>query len=77
MSAEALGKKVFLLTDCLISKSGADISVYPRGTFFTILALQSRKSVFQPLDVQKQAAPNQRCVSPVLLSNPARQMPIV
>jgi len=28
-------------------------------------------SVFQPLDVQKQAAPNRSWVPPVLLSNPA------
>lgn len=33
MVAEGLGMKVFLLTDCLINKSGADISVYPRGSF--------------------------------------------
>ncbi len=33
MPAEALGMKVFLLTDCLINKSGADISRYPSGGF--------------------------------------------
>lgn len=33
MVAEQLGMKVFLLTDNLINKSGADISVYPNGSF--------------------------------------------
>jgi HAD superfamily hydrolase (TIGR01549 family) len=33
MPAEALGLKVFLLTDCLINKSGVDISRYPNGGF--------------------------------------------
>lgn len=33
MVAQKLGMKVFLLTDCLINKSGADISVYPNGGF--------------------------------------------
>ena len=33
MSAEALGMKVFLLTECLINESGADISKYPNGDF--------------------------------------------
>ena len=33
MIAETLGMKVFLLTDCLINKDGADISRYPRGSF--------------------------------------------
>lgn len=33
MIAQKLGMKVFLLTDCLINKNGADISVYPRGNF--------------------------------------------
>ena len=33
MAAEALGMKVFLLTDCLINKHGKDISRYPRGSF--------------------------------------------
>jgi len=31
MVAEQLGMKVFLLTDCLINKKEADISVYPHG----------------------------------------------
>ena len=31
MVAEKLGMKVFLLTDCLINKSGEDISLYPNG----------------------------------------------
>ena len=33
MVAEKLGMKVFLLTDCLINKSGADIDRYPHGSF--------------------------------------------
>ncbi len=33
MPAENLGMKVFLLTDCLINKSGKDISLYPNGSF--------------------------------------------
>ena len=33
MIAEQLGMKVFLLTDCMINKANADISVYPHGSF--------------------------------------------
>ena len=33
MIAKQLGMQVFLLTDCLISKAGADISQYPHGDF--------------------------------------------
>lgn len=33
MVAQKLGMKVFLLTDCLINKNDADISVYPHGSF--------------------------------------------
>lgn len=33
MIAETLGMQVFLLTDCLINKSGSDISRYPHGSF--------------------------------------------
>lgn len=33
MVAETLGMKVFLLTDCLVNKSGRDISAYPHGSF--------------------------------------------
>ena len=33
MVAENLGMRVFLLTDCLINKDGADISRYPNGGF--------------------------------------------
>ena len=38
MLAEKLGMKVFLLTDCLINKSGADISAYLHGSFDELLA---------------------------------------
>ena len=38
MIAENLGMKVFLLTDCLINKSGADISRYPQGSFPELMA---------------------------------------
>ena len=33
MTAEKIGMKVFLLTDCLINKEDVDISVYPNGSF--------------------------------------------
>ena len=33
MVAENLGMSVFLLTDCMINKSGKDISGYPHGDF--------------------------------------------
>lgn len=33
MIAETIGMKVFLLTDCLINKAGADISAWPNGSF--------------------------------------------
>lgn len=33
MVAEKLGMKVFLLTDHLVNREGADISVYPNGSF--------------------------------------------
>ena len=33
MIAAQLGMKVFLLTDCMINKANADISVYPHGSF--------------------------------------------
>lgn len=38
MVAERLGMKVFLLTDCLINKEEADISVYPRGNLIDMIA---------------------------------------
>lgn len=37
MIARELGMKVFLLTDCLINKDGADISQYPNGSFPELL----------------------------------------
>ncbi len=37
MVAAKLGMKVFLLTDCLINKDDADISVYPNGGFAEML----------------------------------------
>lgn len=33
MVAQQLGMQVFLLTDCMINKAGADISAYPHGGF--------------------------------------------
>ena len=36
MIAEKLGINVFLLTDCVINKSGEDISRYPHGDFGTL-----------------------------------------
>ncbi len=38
MIAASLGMKVFLLTDCLINKSGKDISAYPHGDFDALTA---------------------------------------
>ena len=38
MAAEALGMKVFLLTDCLINKEDRDISCYPHGSFDALTA---------------------------------------
>ena len=38
MVAKTLGMKVFLLTDCLINKSGEDISKYPNGSFDDLMA---------------------------------------
>ena len=38
MIAQTLGMKVFLLTDCLINKTGADISQYPQGSFPELIA---------------------------------------
>ena len=37
MIAETLGMKVFLLTDCLINRTGEDISRYPNGSFPELL----------------------------------------
>lgn len=37
MVAEALGMKVFLLTDCIINKENKDISGYPNGGFEELL----------------------------------------
>ena len=33
MAAQAVGMRVFLLTDCLINRDGRDLSPYPRGGF--------------------------------------------
>ena len=38
MVAENLGMKVFLLTDCLINRADADISMYPQGSFEELMA---------------------------------------
>ena len=37
MIARELGMHVFLLTDCLINKDNADISIYPNGNFDALL----------------------------------------
>lgn len=37
MIAETLGMKVFLLTDCLINKRGADIDLWPHGGFDALM----------------------------------------
>lgn len=41
MIAEQLGMKVFLLTDCLINKTGEDIDQYPHGGFDALAELLS------------------------------------
>jgi len=38
MIAQQLGMKVFLLTDCLINRTGEDISQYPHGSFADLAA---------------------------------------
>ncbi|MBR2354472.1 MAG: HAD family hydrolase [Clostridia bacterium] len=38
MIAEQIGMRVFLLTDCLINKSGRDLGGYPQGDFNALLA---------------------------------------
>ena len=38
MIAESLGMRVFLLTDCLLNKDGADITRYPSGGFSELIA---------------------------------------
>jgi len=38
MVAETLGMKVFLLTDCIINKNGADIGAWPHGGFDALTA---------------------------------------
>ena len=37
MVAGSLGMKTFLLTDCLINKTGEDIDHYPHGSFPALL----------------------------------------
>ena len=38
MITSTLGMKVFLLTDCLINRNNADISIYPHGNFEDLMA---------------------------------------
>ena len=38
MVARELGMQVFLLTDCLINKTNADLSQYPHGGFDELMA---------------------------------------
>ena len=44
MVAEALGMKVFLLTDCMINKKNVDISRYPHGDFADLMAYVEREA---------------------------------
>ena len=37
MVAQELGMQVFLLTDCIINRSGKDISAYPNGSFSELI----------------------------------------
>ena len=41
-AAGALGIPVFLLTDCLINRQGADLSAYPQGGFPELKAYLAR-----------------------------------
>jgi FMN phosphatase YigB (HAD superfamily) len=41
--ARAVGMEVFLLTDCLLNRSGADISSYPQGGFAELKDFLLRK----------------------------------
>ena len=43
MIVEALGMKVFLLTDCLIDRKESDLSRYPHGGFDELLGVLSRE----------------------------------
>ena len=45
MIARELGMQVFLLTDCIINRKDADISVYPHGGFDALLAFLDEKLV--------------------------------
>ncbi len=45
MIARELGMQVFLLTDCIINRKDADISVYPHGGFDELLAFLDQKLV--------------------------------
>ena len=38
MIAEKLGMRVFLLTDCLLNRKGADVSAYPQGSYPELLS---------------------------------------
>ncbi len=49
MIARTLGMRVFLLTDCLINRSGVDISEFPNGGFDELLAYV-RKQMEEPSD---------------------------
>lgn len=42
MVTKQLGMKVFLLTDCLINKTGEDISAYPNGDFEALMEYLSK-----------------------------------
>ena len=48
MIAETVGMKVFLLTDCLINRNGADISVWPNGGFDELLRWIERERAKAP-----------------------------
>ena len=48
MIAETVGMKVFLLTDCLINRNGADISVWPNGGFDDLLRWIERERAKAP-----------------------------
>ena len=42
MVARTLGMEVFLLTDCLINRTGKDLSAYPHGGFGALMDYWTR-----------------------------------
>ena len=54
--------KVFLLTDCLINRDGADISVWPNGGFDELLHRIESEWAKAPSKLKKQKPDGRLCV---------------